>query len=124
MAGILYLFRLFVYHAEETENLVKDRFKVMEEKLARIIMLPAMLVALLMGIVMLAMNPELFKNGWMHAKLLFVAGLLFMTHYAGTLRVQLRDGTCRHSGKFFRIMNEVPTLLMILIIFLVILRPF
>ena len=124
MAGILYLYRLFVYHAAETEAVVKSRFVMMEERLARIIMLPAMVATLVFGIIMLALNPDLLRQGWMHAKLLFVAGLMFMTHFAGSVRRELEAGTCKRSSKFFRFANEVPTLMMIGIILMVILRPF
>jgi len=124
MAGILYLYRLFVYHIEETESVVKERFKVMEAKLMHIILLPAMLVSLLLGIVMIAMNPTIMKGPWMHTKLLLVVGLMFMSHYAGKLRRELGDGTCRKTSKQLRILNEVPTVLMIGIVFMVIMRPF
>ena len=124
MAGILYLFRLFVYHAAETEAVVKSRFVVMERRLLRYITLPAALVALALGISMLALNPYLLHEHWMHAKLALVAGLLALTHLAGLWRKQLEAGTCRRSERFFRILNEVPTLLMIAIVILVIVRPF
>jgi len=124
MAGILYLFRLFVYHAEETVPVVKERFIVMEKKLLRIITLPAALVALGFGIAMLVLQPTLLQQPWMHGKLTLVVALLGMTHYAGKLRKQLERGECKKSGKFFRFANEVPTLLMIGIVLLVILRPF
>jgi len=124
MAGMLYLFRLFVYHAEETESLVKTRFIVMEKKLLRIITLPAAIASLVFGVAMLVMQPVLLQQPWMHAKLSLVVALLGMTHYAGKLRKQLELGTCDKSGKFFRVANEIPTLLMIGIVFLVILRPF
>ena len=124
MAGILYLYRLFVYHAEETEGLVKMRFIVMEKKLLRIITLPAAIASLAFGVAMLVMQPILLQQPWMHAKLGLVVLLLGMTHYAGKIRKQLEAGVSRRSGKFFRIANEVPTLLMIGIVLLVILRPF
>ncbi len=124
MAGLLYIFRLYVYHAMETEIVVKERFKVMERKLFNIITLPASLVALLMGVLMLGLNPELLHAHWMHAKLFFVVLLLGVTHYAGALLREFRDGKVTRSHKFFRVMNEVPTLLMIIIVVLVIVRPF
>lgn len=124
MAGILYTYRLFVYHTAETENVVKDRFKIMERRLLRYITLPAALVALALGIAMIDLNPDLLKQGWFHVKLGLAVILLGMTHAAGVYRRQLEAGTCQRSERFFRIMNEVPTLLMIFIVLLVIVRPF
>ena len=124
MAGLLYLFRLYVYHAAETENVVKERFKIMERKLFRIITLPAALVAFGMGVVMLLLNPVLLQEHWMHAKLFFVVLMLGITHYAGRILRQFSEGTVTQTHKFFRVMNEVPTLLMIIIVLLVIMRPF
>jgi putative membrane protein len=124
MAGLLYLYRLFVYHAEETEAVVKARFTVMEDRLYRIITVPAMLIALAMGIAMISYNPNLLHYPWMHAKLFFALLMIGMTHIAKKFKRELADHTCRISGKTFRILNEVPTLLMILIIGMVILQPF
>lgn len=124
MAGILYLLRLFVYHVEETETVVKNRFEIMERRLLKYITAPAMVAAFIFGVWMLALNPELLKQRWMHAKLCFVVCLVAVTMYAGSLRRQLAKGSQRRSSFFFRVLNEVPTLLMILIVLLVILRPF
>lgn len=123
MAGILYLYRLFIYHVEETESVVKARFEIMEERLARIIMLPAAGASFVFGAFMLALNPYLLQQPWMHAKLLFVVGLLGMTHLAGRVRRQLAKGTCPYSSKTLRILNEVPTLFMFGIVIMVIIRP-
>src|SRR5438067_1133156 len=103
MAGILYLYRLFVYHAEETEPVVKERFKVMEKKLARLILLPASLFSIVFGGWMLAVNPYLLTQGWMHAKLGLVILLMFLTHYAGRVRKSLASGNCRFDGKQLRL---------------------
>ena len=124
MAGLLYLFRLFVYHAAETEAVVKSRFQVMEWKLYRLITVPAMVASFVFGVAMLVQNPGLLHEGWMHAKLLFVAGLIAVTHYSKRVLRQLAAGTNQKSERYFRIMNEVPTLLMIGIVILVIVRPF
>jgi len=123
MAGILYLYRLFVYHAEETEKVVKERLIVMEERLSRIILIPAMAFVLLFGFLLLAINPTLLSLPWMHAKLLAVGGLMFFSHFAGKIRRQLKSGTCQWSSKRLRVLNEIPTLLMIGVVFLVILKP-
>lgn len=123
MAGILYLYRLFIYHVEETEAVVKSRFEIMEERLLRIITLPAAIASAVFGSFMLTLNPILLKAPWMHTKLLFIAGLFFMTHFAGRIRKQLAQGKCRLQSRTLRFLNEVPTLLMIGIVILVILRP-
>jgi len=124
MAGILYLIRLFVYHANESEAIVKSRFVIMERRLYRIITMPAMGVSLLLGIIMLMMSPALLRQPWMHAKLFLVVLLMGVTHYAGRIRKKLEEGTLPQTEKFFRVLNEVPTVLMILIVLLVIVRPF
>ena len=125
MAGLLYLPRLFVYHAQaELGSSASETFKVMEEKLIRIIMRPAMIVAWLCGLAMIAMNPELLRSGWLPVKLLFVVGLTAMhTTMNGWRRDFARDSNHR-SQKFFRIANEVPTLALIIIVIMVIVRPF
>ena len=122
MAGLLYLFRLFVYHVEETEPLVKSRLVVWQEKLSRIIVGPAAMAALLFGVGMLGMNPSLLDLPWMRLKILLVAGMLAVTHFASKLRRQLARGECPYSSRTLRFLNEVPTLLMIGIVFLVILK--
>jgi protoporphyrinogen IX oxidase len=124
MAGLLYLFRLFVYHAAEKEDVVKTRFQVMEWKLYRIITMPAMVAAFVFGATMLVLNPSLLQESWMHLKLLFATGLIGVTHYSKRVLQQFAKGTNQKSERYFRIMNEVPTLLMIGIVILVIMRPF
>ena len=124
MAGILYLYRLFVYHVEESENVVKERFQVMEKKLLLIILLPAMAVTTFAGVAMIMSQPNLLKEPWMHIKLLCVAALMYLSHYSGKLRRQLANSECKFSSKQLRLLNEVPTLLMIIIIVMVIMRPF
>jgi putative membrane protein len=124
MAGILYLFRLFVYHAEEKEQVVKDRFIVMERRLSLAIMIPAHIVALLMGILMLIANPSLLDHNWMRLKILLALLLIGMTHSAASMRRKLASGENKISSKTYRILNEIPTILMIGIVFLVILKPF
>lgn len=124
MAGILYLYRLFVYHAMETESVVKSRFVVMERKLYRFITLPSMWVAFALGVSMIALQPSLLSQAWLHAKLTLVVLLMVSTLAAGRIRVSLAQETCTISSKAFRFLNEFPTLLMIGIVLLVILRPF
>ncbi len=124
MAGILYLFRLFIYHTEETEEVVKSRFRVMEERLYRIITMPAMVVAFILGFFMLSFHPELWRQPWLHGKLLLVLAMAGITGFAGKLRRRLAEGEKPYTSKQLRILNEVPTLLMIAIVLLVILKPF
>jgi len=124
MAGVLYLYRLFVYHAAETEAVVKARFVVMEMRLFRYITSPAAIVAVVFGVAMLALMPSLLSQPWMHAKLLLVLALLHSTFFAKRYMRQLAAGTCKTSERTFRLLNEVPTLLLVLIVFLVVLKPF
>jgi putative membrane protein len=124
MAGMLYLVRLYVYHAEESEVIVQQRLQVWEAKLLKLITTPAMLVSLLSGGTMLFMNPALLHQPWMHIKLTGVLGMLACHGIASKYRRLLVDNPQVKSGKFFRIFNEVPTVLMILIVIAVIVKPF
>lgn len=123
MAGLLYLFRLFVYHAMETEPVVMERFQVMERRLLRGIANPSMLVAWASGLTM-AVAGGFFHDGWFHAKLLLVVLMTGIHMFAAKARKQLIASPRYRSDRFFRIMNEVPTLLMVGIVILVILKPF
>ena len=124
MAGLLYLPRLFVYHAAESVGSeASERFKVMERKLFRFIMRPAMIVAWIAGL-WLAWSSFRFMGGWLHAKLLFVALLTVHHEFQGRwLREFAADQRLR-SHRFYRFQNEVPTLLMIAIVIFVIVKPF
>lgn len=124
MAGMLYLFRLYVYHAEESEQVVMQRLQVMERKLLNLITTPAMIVALLSGITMLVLNPALLTQPWMHVKLTAVLGMFACHGIATKYRRVLVDEPHIKPGKFFRIMNEIPTVLMIIIVVMVIVKPF
>lgn len=124
MAGMLYIWRLYVYHALATEQTTIDTFQVMERRLMNFITTPAMIVSLLTGVSLLMQNPALFKQGWMHVKLLLLL-FLFASHgMASAYRKKLMRDPKVKSDKFFRVMNEVPTVLMILIVVAVIVRPF
>ena len=125
MAGMLYLPRLFVYHADtEVGSDQSETFKIMEYRLLRYITNPAMIVAWVTGGLMIYADPALFSNGWFHTK--FTA-VIFMSALNGTLAKHVRlfgkDENIK-SAKYFRILNEVPTVLMIIIVVMVILRPF
>ncbi|MDX1423128.1 MAG: protoporphyrinogen oxidase HemJ [Kiloniellales bacterium] len=124
MAGMLYLPRLYVYHCEaEPGSRQSETFKVMERRLLRAIINPAMIGAWILGI-MLAAHGDLWGAGWLHAKLaLLIAMQLVHAGYARWRRQFAADRN-RHSARFYRVMNEVPTVLMIAIVFLAVLRPF
>ena len=124
MAGMLYLPRLFVYHCEAAVGSVQsETFKVMERRLLRAIINPAMVASWVLGL-WLAWSGQWFSAPWLHGKLLLVLGL---SGFHGMLARWTRDFAAdrnQHSQKFFRIMNEVPTLLMIVIVILVVVKPF
>ena len=125
MAGLLYLPRLFVYHAQAgAGSPSSETFKVMEAKLYRIIMTPAMIVAWVCGLSMIELNPALLSSGWLHVKLLFVVALTVIHFLMNGWRMAFARDANRRSQKFFRIANEVPTLAMIVIVVMVIVRPF
>lgn len=125
MAGMLYLPRLFVYHVDAPKGSVtSDTFKIMERKLLRVIINPAMMSTFLFGILMLMANPALLHAPWMHMKLacvLLLAGL--HGFFAKTVKVFGRDENKR-PAKFYRIVNEIPAALMVIIVIMVIVRPF
>lgn len=124
MAGVLYLWRLFVYHVEAKEQVVKDTLTIMEKKLYRYITMPALTASFILGVSMLVYNPNLLHYHWMHGKLFLVFVMIGITHMAGAVHKKLVRGECRYTSKTLRILNEVPTLLMIGIVLLVILQPF
>ena len=125
MAGILYLPRLFVYHAEATKNSeLSETFKVMERRLLRIIMNPAMILTWVFGGLMLWADPGLMQNVWMHIKVTFV---ILMTGYHHALVKwfkAFREDANTRPAKFYRIANEVPTLFLIIIVIMAVAEPF
>ena len=126
MAGLLYLPRLFVYHAEAAPGSNRsETFKIMERRLLRGIMLPALVMTVLFGS-LLAATPGIidWREGWIWAKLVLVAGLgLFHSLLAHWQREFAADRP-PHTARFFRLVNEVPTLGMIVIVVLVVVKPF
>ena len=124
MAGMLYIWRLYVYHAEETEQVVMDRLQAWERKLLNVITTPAMVVALLSGITMFVLNPALLQQPWMHIKLTGVVCMFGVHGVASKYRRLLAENPRVKSGKFFRMFNELPTILMIIIVVAVIVKPF
>ena len=126
MAGMLYLPRLFVYHAEaEAGSEHSETLKIMERKLFKLIMNPAMIATWVFGGLMLYARWDLFMiSGWMHAKLLFVFLMTGVHHmYIKYLKAFAEDEN-QKSHKFFRILNEVPTLIMVVIVILAVVEPF
>lgn len=124
MAGLLYLPRLFVYHADVGHGSEPARlFEVMEWRLYRYIMTPAMIVAWLTGLHMAA-TQAYWLDIWFLSKLALVVAMSGVHGFLGGLRRRLAAGTNQKSSRYFRVLNEVPTLLMIVIVGLVILKPF
>jgi putative membrane protein len=126
MAGLLYLPRLFVYHAETPAGSAQsETFKVMERRLLRGIMNPAMIAAYLFG-GLLAATPGIvdWAQLWIWGKLALVAALTVAHHLLGRWRRDFAEDRNRRPARFYRIVNEVPTVLMIGIVLLVVLKPF
>lgn len=121
-AGLFYAPRLFVYHVERPE--ASPVLAVMEYKLLRYIMLPAALATWVLGLALIIQAPYLMQMGWVHAKLGLV---LLLTGYHASLefhRANLATGRNTRSGRFFRLYNEIPTLLLMGIVFLAVVKPF
>ena len=125
MAGLLYLPRIFVYHAQNnSEPIISEVFKVMEKKLFFYIMTPAMLLSWLFGLLLIhEIGFEQLGQTWMILKLVFVILLTTYHLYLGSILNQFKLNHNQHSHKFFRYINEIPTILLILIIFVVIFKP-
>jgi len=124
MVGLLYLPRLFVYHSDTQTGSVQDEtFKVMERRLQKAIMTPAMIASFIFGLWMLALNPSLFSEPWFHVKL---AAVLLMAGVHGKfskMRRLLENDEKPLSSKAYRIWNEVPTILMIVIVVMAVAKP-
>ena len=126
MAGMLYLPRLFVYHCEaETGSGQSETFKIMERRLLRVIINPAMVAALVFGGILLAdLGAEQWRDGWLHAKLALVVALFVMHHLMARWRKAFERDENTRPAKFYRRMNEVPAVLMAAIVILAVVRPF
>ncbi len=126
MAGMLYLPRLFVYHCEaEPGSAQSDTFKLMERRLLRGIMNPAMIASLVLGGILLAASePGIWRDGWLHLKLLAVFGLLAAHGLFSRWRRQFAADVNRRDAKFYRAVNEVPTVLMVIIVIMAVTKPF
>ena len=125
MAGLLYLPRIFVYHVENKEKKeVTDIFEVMEKKLFYYIMRPAMIFTWIFGLILIYLNGiEIFSQLWMQIKIILVILLSAYNGYLGKCLLSLKNGSNTKSSKFFRIINEVPTIILIFAVFLVIFKP-
>ena len=125
MAGLLYLPRIFVYHAENnSEPKVCEIFKVMEKKLFFYIMTPAMVLSWFFGLLLIhSIGFYQLGQTWMLLKIVFVFILTIYHFYLGRITKQFKLDLNKHTHKFFRIINEIPTVLLILIIFTVIFKP-
>ena len=124
MAGLLYLPRIFVYHSEATHDSQKTVFKTMERKLYNFIMMPAMFLSWLFGVLLIhSLGFTVFNETWMQIKTIAV---LLLTYYHFSLGKYLNDFAIdnnQKTSKFFRIYNEIPTILLIVVIFLVVFKP-
>ena len=125
MAGLLYLPRIFVYHVENKEKKqATDIFEVMEKRLFYYIMIPSMLLTWLFGVILIYINGiEILYQLWIQLKFALVILLSFFNDYLGRCIYSLKNNTNTRSAKFFRIINEIPTVMLIFIVFLVIFKP-
>ena len=124
MAGILYLPRIFVYHSENNNEIISNVFKTMERKLFYYIMTPAMVLSWLFGLVLIhEIGFDQLASLWLQLKLILVVVLTGYHFYLGSLLYQFSLNQNRKSSKFYRYINEIPTLLLIFIIFIVIFKP-
>jgi protoporphyrinogen IX oxidase len=124
MAGLLYLPRIFVYHSEANHESQKNIFKIMEKKLYNYIMVPAMLLSWLFGILLVQnLGFSVFTELWMQIK---ITSVVILTYYHFTLGKYLKDFAIdnnKQSSRFYRIYNEIPTIILIVVIFIVIFKP-
>ena len=125
MAGLLYLPRIFVYHSEKVDDLnLSNVFKTMERKLFNYIMMPAMILSWLFGLFLIyPLGFEVFKELWMQIKIFSVVLLTIYHFYLGICVMRFSINQNNNSSKFYRIINEIPTILLIIIVFIVVFRP-
>ena len=125
MAGLLYLPRIFVYHSEKVDDLnLSNVFKTMERKLFNYIMMPAMILSWLFGLFLIyPLGFEVFKELWMQIKIFSVVLLTIYHFYLGICVMRFSINQNNNSSKFYRIINEIPTILLIIIVFIVVFKP-
>jgi putative membrane protein len=125
MAGMLYLPRLFVYHAAATNGSeTSETFKVMERRLLRGIMNPAMIATWIFGLALVASNPTVMQQGWIHVKLLCVIIMTVLHMVFARWRKQFAADANTRSPRFYRIWNEMPALLLVVIVVMAVVKPF
>ncbi len=124
MAGLFYLPRLYVYHTNaEVGSELSETFKVMERRLLRAIMNPAMISSLIFGVLLL-IEIDAWDQGWLHVKLLCIVLMIIFHMFLGKYRKDFLNDNNQKSEKFYRMINEVPTVLMIVLVIMVIVKPF
>ena len=124
MAGLLYLPRIFVYHSEANHDSQKNIFKVMERKLYNYIMMPAMFLSWLFGMLLIySLGFNVFSELWMQVKTALVIILTFYHFLLGKYLLEFAIDNNNKSSKYFRIINEVPTIILIVVVFVVIFKP-
>lgn len=124
-AAMFYLPRLFVYHAEATDEISNERFKIMERKLYKGIMVPSMIATLIFGIWLAVLGWDTYATqGWFHLKVLLVVLLVGYHHMAAAFMKKFQADANTKSHKFYRWFNEVPVIILIATVLLVVIRPF
>lgn len=127
-AGLFYLVRLFIYHAEANQEpepartILKNQYQIMEKRLYNIITTPGMLVTVAMAIGLLTTEPEVLKEGWLHVKLGLVLLLIGYHHYCKRLMKQLAEDKCKWNSQQLRALNEAPTVMLIVIVLLAVFK--
>ncbi len=127
-AGLFYLVRLFIYHVEASkfdeniEKVIKNQYSLMEKRLANIITTPGMILTVSMAAGLLYIQPNYLSQTWMQYKLLFVLGLLIYHFYCYRLMGQLQENNCSWTGQQLRALNELPTLLLVIVVMLVVFK--
>jgi putative membrane protein len=124
-AGLFYIFRLFVYHVKYKDKAgLPEVFEEMERKLMRYIMLPASLLTVATGATLIVLNPDWLSQGWLHTKLSLLVFLFGYHGYASKVRKRFAKKDYFLSEKACRVINEVPTVILVLVVLLVVLKPF
>jgi putative membrane protein len=125
-AGLFYLPRLFVYHCGCDDQSSRDRFKIMEHKLYYYITTPSALITVILGLWLISIHgfDIIFKWHWLQVKLFFVVILIAFHIYCGSLLKQFSQDNNQHSEKFYRVINEIPVLPLIIIVIMAVVRPF
>ena len=127
-AGLFYLVRLFVYHAEAQQEpepargILTKQYELMEKRLYGIITTPGMIVTVVMAIGLISTEPEILKSTWLHIKLAFVLLLIGYHHFCKSIMKKLAAGECQWTGQQFRALNEAPTILLVLIVLLAVFK--